>query len=266
MNDLLPVPLAAVLRRYCYAYTAAHDFGVCPEIMVDDYVLRMGEHEIRGRDDAYIPVTQRQFRQFPTLGFTVHDLLLGEDRAALLFTEHGRSAVRGGESAWAGISLYRWDGKRLTECRVEQDYYARRDQQRSGRPHPVPAPGVDPWAARPRPADSGTEAVVRAWLAGGGLDGAPPGCLDDERCAPAARLRLGGQRITILDVFTAGDRAAFHVRADGSYLGGLAGLAGREGRSASRYATGLVTVSGGTVRAVRAVTDRLAAERRLTAE
>lgn len=81
-----------------------------------------------------------------------------------------------------------------------------------------------------------------------------------------ARSRPGLGASAILDVFTAGDRAAFHVRADGSYLGGLAGLAGQEGRSASRYATGLVTVSGGTVRAVRAVTDRLAAERRLTAE
>ena len=52
-------PLAALLRRYAFAYTAAHDFGVCSQIMVDDYVLRMGEHELRGRDTEYIPAATR---------------------------------------------------------------------------------------------------------------------------------------------------------------------------------------------------------------
>ena len=83
MDEGSPAPLAALLRRYSYAYTANHDLGVCPQIMTEDYVLRMGEHTLSGRDGAYLLASQRQFRQFPTLGFTVHDLVLGDDRAAL---------------------------------------------------------------------------------------------------------------------------------------------------------------------------------------
>ncbi len=39
-------PLAASLRRYCFAYTASHDPSVCDDIMVEDYTLHMGEFEI----------------------------------------------------------------------------------------------------------------------------------------------------------------------------------------------------------------------------
>jgi predicted ester cyclase len=248
-------PLAALLRRYAFGYTAAHDFAVCRELMVEDYVLRMGEHEVRGRDSAYVPATEKQYRQYPGLGFTVHELVLGEDRAALHFTEHGRSVLHGGCAAWSGISLYRWDGARLVECRVEQDYAGRRAQQRSGRANPVEAPGIDPWVVDPGPADAGTEAVVRGWLGSGGLADAPPGSLDDEHGAAPDRVRLDDPATTVLDLFTAGDRAAFHVLAEGT----------RDGRPASLYACGLATVAGGEVVAVRAVTDRLAAERRLGA-
>src|ERR1700712_3624269 len=69
MDEDSPAPFAALLRRYSYAYTARPDLDVCPQIMTDDYVLRMGEHVLRGRDEAYIPATQRQFRQYPSLGF-----------------------------------------------------------------------------------------------------------------------------------------------------------------------------------------------------
>ena len=144
-------PLAALLRRYAFAYTAAHDFDVCREIMVDDYVLRMGDAELRGRDDHYVPATRKQYRQFPGLGFTVHELVLGEDRAAFHFTEHGRSTLHGGCASWQGISLYRWNGERLVECRVEQDYHGRRTQQRLGVAQPVRPAGIDPWTAPPVP-------------------------------------------------------------------------------------------------------------------
>jgi hypothetical protein len=256
-------PLAAVLRRYSFAYTAAHDFGVCAEIMVDDYVLRMGEHEIRGRDAEYIPATRKQYRQFPGLGFTVHELVLGEDRAALRFTEHGRSALHGGEVAWSGVSLYRWDGTRLVECRVEQDYFGRRTQQRSGAAHPIEVPGIDPWAVRAGAADPAVEETVRRWLAGGGLADVPLGGLDDEHCAEPRRMLLSAPRVTILDLFAAGERAAFHVALHGRYAGGLDDLDGYRHAPASLYVSGLATVRDGAVGDVRAVTDRLAAERRL---
>jgi hypothetical protein len=256
-------PLAAVLRRYSYAYTAAHDFRVCSEIMVDDYVLRMGEHEIRGRDAEYIPATRKQYRQYRGLGFTVHELVLGEDRAALHFTEHGRSAVHGGGAAWSGVSMYRWDGRRLIECRVEQDYYGRRTQQRTARANPILSPGLDPWTAHPAETDPDTESVVRTWLAAGGLGDAPIGSLDDEHAAPARRMLLSQPRTTVLDLFSAGDRVAFHVLLHGTYAGGLDRLDGYRHQPAALYVTGLATVRYGQVTDIRAITDRLAAERRL---
>ena len=35
----------------------------------------MGEFEIRGRDANYKPAALKQYRQFPGLGMSVHDLL-----------------------------------------------------------------------------------------------------------------------------------------------------------------------------------------------
>jgi hypothetical protein len=223
----------------------------------------MGEHTLRGRDEAYLPASRRQFRQFPTLGFTVHELMLGEERAALSFTEHGYSVLHGGTSAWNGISLYRWDGRRLTECRVEQDYHSRRSQQLSGQPARVVSPGLDPWAGQPQPPNTATEEVSRIWLEQNGMTDLPPGALDDEHSAPIQRMDFDQPEVTVLDLFTAGARAAFHLRIDGSYAGGLTGQDRHIGRRASLYASGLLTVTHGTVTSARMVTDRLSAERRM---
>lgn len=264
MSEILePHPLALLLQRYSYGYTAAHDFSVCREIMVEDYELLMGEHRLHGRDAAYIPATQRQYRQFPTLGFTVHDLIVGQDRAALHFTEHGKSALHKGSAAWSGISMYRWNGERLTQCRVEQDYYGRRRQQRTGRTNPIEQPAIDPWATRPEATDEHTEAMVRKWLDEGGLAEAPHGALDDEYCAPNERVVLDDAQTDILDMFEAGRRAVFHVRCHGRYQGGLPNIAEHLDAPLSLYTTGIAEVREDEVRLVRAVTDRLAAERRL---
>jgi hypothetical protein len=263
MRDSGLDPLAALLRRYSFAYTAAHDFSVCPEIMVDDYLLIMGDIEVRDRENQYIPATAKLYRQFPGLGFTVHRFILGEGRAALHFSEYGHSTLYDNDSVWSGISLYEWDGARLTKCRVEQDYYSRRGQQKAGRSGPVLAPAHDPWLTDPTAAGSGVEAAARQWLADGGLASAPVGGLDDEHWAPAKRMRLTAATVQILDIFAAGDQAAFHVLVSGTYAGGLDGQDDRVGRSATLYATGFVTVSDGAVTEVHAITDRLAAERRL---
>lgn len=256
-------PLSELLRRYSYAYTAAHDFEVCREIMVEDYTLIMGEHVVRGREEQYIPATARQYRQFPTLGFTVHDLLVGPDRAALHFSEHGYSTLHSCECSWSGISTYRWDGARLVECRVEQDYFARREQQRTSRPNPVPPPAIDPWHTDGEAPATGVEQAVRSWLVGGGLAGVAPGSLDDEHCSDPSRLLLDASSVEVLDLFAAGRRAGFHVRTSGTYAGGLPGLDDHLGVAASLYCSGIATVTDdGSIRA-RAVTDRLAAERRL---
>jgi len=256
-------PLSELLRRYSYAYTAAHDFEVCRQIMVEDYALIMGEHVVRGREEQYIPATARQFRQFPTLGFTVHDLVVGPDRAALHFSEHGYSTLHSCECSWSGISTYRWDGTRLTECRVEQDYFARRDQQRTLRANALLPAAIDPWHTYGEAPAPGVEETVRAWLVGGGLAGAAPGSLDDEHCCAPSRLLLDGSNVEVLDLFGAGRRAAFHVRTAGSYAGGLPGLDEHIGTAASLYCSGIATVADDGAVRVRAVTDRLAAERRL---
>lgn len=257
-------PLAAALRRYSYAYTAVHDLAVCDDLMVEDYRLVMGPFVAQGRDDSYKPAAVKQFDQFPGLGFTVHDLVLGHDRAALHFTEHGRSMSHGRTAAWSGVSLYRWDGQRLLECRVEQDYFARRGQLRGETAAVLSSPAVDPWTQVPAGHDDAVAGTARRWLTGGGLVDLPQGALDDERHRPMARVWLDDVTTDVLDLFAAGDRAAFHVALDGRYAGGLPGRDTYTGRSGRLYAAGVLTVAGDEVTSVSAVSDRLAFERRLS--
>jgi SnoaL-like domain len=246
-------PLAALLRRYAYAYTAAGDVAVCRELMVPAYELTMGAVTLHGRDEEYLPAVLRQLRQFPALGFTVHDLVLGLDRAALRFTEHGRSARTGTAAAWSGISLYRWDGARLTHCRVEQDYASRRRQLEAGACHPVPPPAVDPWTVPPAAPDPAAEDAVRAWLAAGGIAALPPGCLDDEHARPPDRLLPSGGAARVLDVFSAGQRVAFHA----SLMGGVSSSTAGGTSGGTRYVAGIAEVDHGTVTGARCVTDRV---------
>jgi len=254
-----------LLRDYAYAYTASHDFDVCSRLMVEDYVLRMGAFEIRGRDEAYKPATQKQYRQYPGLGFTVHHFMTNGDRAALCFSEHGKSILTGALTSWRGISMYRWNGERLTECRVEQDYFSRRRQSENAVSHPVPAPGTDPWVDSFAEASPGTEAAVRAWLERGDLFTSDDVEFDDESEAGRERVRLEQLTIDILDLFSCGEQAAFHIRADGVYAGGLGAesdsLIGTPG---ALYASGYVKVTSGSVTG-RVVTDRLSYTRRLAA-
>ncbi|TDV56230.1 nuclear transport factor 2 family protein [Actinophytocola oryzae] len=236
-------PLAALLRRYAYAYTASGDVTRCRELMVDDYELTMGPVTLHGRDTEYLAAVRKQLRQFPALGFTVHDLVLGEDRAALRFTEHGRSTRTGTAAAWSGVSLYRWDGARLTHCGVEQDYASRRRQLETRACQVVASPAVDPWSVEPAAADREAEYAVRAWLEGAGVASLPAGSLDDEHVAPQDRMVPRDGTVTVLDLFSAGSRVAFHIRLDGA--------------ATTRYVAGIAEVVGGAVASVRCVTDRL---------
>ncbi|MGP6177245.1 nuclear transport factor 2 family protein [Microbacterium sp. A196] len=254
-----------LLRDYAFAYTASHDFGVCDRLMIEDYVLRMGEFEIRGRDDAYKPATEKQYRQYPGLGFTVHDFMTNGDRAALRFSEHGKSLLTGALTSWRGISMYRWDGERLTECRVEQDYFSRRRQSESAASHEVPSPGADPWTDSFSEASRDTESAVRAWLERGDLFTSNTVEFDDELEAGHQRARLEELTVDVLDLFSCGEQAAFHIRAEGVYTGGLGSesdaLIGVYG---ALYASGYVNIASGRISG-HVVTDRLSYTRRLTA-
>ncbi|HET9968371.1 MAG TPA: ester cyclase [Streptosporangiaceae bacterium] len=246
----------ALMRRYCVDYTARHDLSVCDDIMDPGYTLHMGTHDLAGRDDAYKPAAAAQFRQFPGLCLTVSEIVCAGDRLALRFTEHGASARHdGAQAAWAGIGLYRWDGQRLLENYVEQDYLARRRQLAEGRPDPVEPPAVAPWDTRSVPADRAAEEVVRTWLGTGDLsrvtadDGLPPHRL----IAPA--------RTDVSVLFSAGPRVAFHAVRHGPLTGEDPRFAG-DGE-AFVHVAGVVLVEGGQVAGGRVVRDRLGLLRRL---
>ena len=224
----------------------------------------MGEHVLRGREEAYKPAVRKQYRQFPTLGFTVHDLLLAPQRAALHFSEHGWSARTGTGAAWRGISLYTFVDGRIAECRVEQDYHARAAQLAAGIVAPVAPPAVDPWQAPPSPPAPGALDRVVAWLADGGPWRDRAVRFDDEDHAPPARVRLDLEGVEILDAFAAGTRCAFHVAAHGTYRGGPdAALQDRIGSQTTVYATGIAHVAPDGSIGADVVSDRLGTRRRL---
>lgn len=257
-------PLTHLMQRYCFAYTATHDFTVADQIMADDYTFHMGEHTFVGREEAYKPAAERQFKAYPGLGFVVHDFFSNGDRCAMYFSEFGHSVQYDCPTAWHGVSLYRWDGNLLTECRIEQDYYARRRQLTSKIPDPISQPGYAPWTGPVEAANSASENVVTDWLQAGGLLKSAIGSLDDELIAPhVSRVLFTEESAQIRDIMSAGPRVAFQVQIDGRYASGLAGLAGQEGTVASLYATGIANVENGAVTQVRAITDRYTMERRV---
>ncbi len=259
-------PLSKLLQRYCFAYTATHDFSVADKIMADDYTFYMGEHVFTGREAAYKPAAERQFQAYPGLGFAVHDFFSNGDRCAMYFSEYGHSLQYDTDTAWHGVSLYRWNGKLLTECRIEQDYYARRRQLNTKVADPVDQPAYAPWTARVEKADPASEAAVSAWLKDGGLLKSETGSLDDERVAPSvARVALDKAKTDVVDIMSAGKRVAFQVKMTGKYAGGLPELAGHEGADTALYATGFADVENGAVTNVKSVTDRYTMERRILA-
>ncbi|HJQ16993.1 MAG TPA: nuclear transport factor 2 family protein [Allosphingosinicella sp.] len=259
-------PLSRLMQRYCFGYTATHDFSVADEIMAENYRFYMGEHVFTGREEAYKPAADRQFKAYPGLGFTVHDFFSNGDRCAMYFSEHGHSIQFDADTVWHGVSLYRWNGERLTECRIEQDYYGRRRQLTNKIPDPIDPPAYAPWTVPVEAPSEANEERVTAWLNSGGLLKSRIGSLDDERVAPTiARVIFSNESAEVVDIMSAGNRIAFQARIDGAYEGGLDALAGHEGASASLYATGIVHLKDGKIDSVRAVTDRYTMERRILA-
>lgn len=255
-------PLVALMRRYVVDYTNRHDTSVCAELMEPDYTLRMGAHALAGRDESYVPAARRQFEQFPGLGLTVHDIVTNGDRLAMRFSEHGASTRHGeAAAAWAGLGLYRWNGRRLTENWVEQDYLARRRQLAGGGPDPVAAPAVAPWDVTAGPPDAGAERAVRDWVAAG----CPPAGVNWDDGDTTALLDGAAARVN--DIFSAGDRVAVRVTRTGTYAGGLDGVdAAAVGRQATLYLVALVTVSVGEVVGGHGVRNRLDLARSLARE
>jgi SnoaL-like polyketide cyclase len=257
-------PLVALLRRYVVDYTNRHDTSVCAEIMEPDYTLRMGSHVVAGRDDAYLPAAAAQFRQFPGLCLTVHEIVTNGERLAMRFTEHGASGRHAGAVAsWRGLGLYSWNGTRLTGNYVEQDYLSRRRQLTTRTPDPVDPPALAPWDTVAVAADPAAEQVVRGWLD----DGLPGTAVhqDDGTAGPI----LDDAHTEVDDLFSAGEQVAFRVTRRGRYRGGPGG--GQQpddtavGAAAALHLVGLVTVTGDRVVGGRTVRDRLGLARALAA-
>lgn len=255
-------PFVALMRQYCAHYVNCHDLSLLPRLMVDDYMLSMGEHTLRGRDGQYANATRIQMTDVPGMLLTVHELLTDGERLAMRFTEHGASRRENGrQAAWAGIALYRWDGVRLTHCRVEQDYSARRRQYSLGIPDRVDAPAVAPWDTHAVAADRAAEAIVRAWLETGAAR-CHSVLRDDEWLGQPSQDVLNVRATEVLDLFSAGPRVAFHVRHEGVLRDDFP-TSGVAGAAVFLHCAGIVEVENGQVVRGRVVRDRTGLQRRL---
>ena len=258
-------PVVGLVRRWSVDWLNGRHPEVCDEVLAPEYVLRIGGY-LLGPREQYVPATLAQLSRYPGLVVTAHQLVTDGERVALWFSEHGASARLGGRAAvWTGVSLFRWDGERLSACFAEEDYYGRRRQLDSGAPDAVLAPAVAPWDAVAEPADPAAESVVRAWLAGTDLRSAPVVCDDEHTGQPAERL-LDVRACEVHELFSARDWVAFHVAQSGTYVGGLDGLDDLVGREAVMEVAGLVRVADGRVVDGQVVRDRLGTARALRAQ
>lgn len=260
-------PFVSLMRKYCIDYTNSHDQSIYDEIMRPDYVVNTFGVALP-RDTRYARGVAALFDLAPGLGLVVHEFVLNGDRLAMHFSEHA-SLPTGEQRAlccWRGIGLYRWDGERLVENWVEQDYLAMQRQQHSGEPDALLPPHLDPWMATTAvPADEAAEAVVRDWLRAGDLGGASSTEIDDQRCGLAYEPVLDVDEVRIDDMFSAGASVPFHVTFSGHYRGGLGEqFAAQVGTPTSMGVSGIARVDAGVVVAVDAVTARVQARAALT--
>jgi len=255
----------ALMRRYCNDYTNRHDFAVCDQIMDTGYTLHMGSHEVSGRDKAYKPATQRQFTQFPGLCLTVNQIITNGDRLAMRFSEHGASLRHHGLiAAWNGVGLYNWDGSKLLENYVEQDYFARRAQLKSGKPNPVESPAIAPWDTVAQPANGANERLVRDALVRGEPSVMSHVLFDDEWVQGVVRRRLIEPiSCTINDIFSAGEHVAVHGRVEGNVAADTELGEAAAGRPAFLHFAAIVCVRNGRVVGGRGVRDRIGLMKRL---
>ena len=248
-------PFVALMRRYCIDYTNSHDLSVCDGIMEPDYVVHITGMALE-RDATYKPSVEQVFERFPNLGLVVHEFVTNGDRLAMRFSEHA-ATPEGVLACWSGIGVYNWNGTRLTTCRVEQDFWSQQRQLESGVPDALEPPHIDPWTTTVAvAADPAAEQVVRAWLAAGDLAATARGRIDEgSPSTDEPVLKVAG--VEVVDLFSAGDRVAFHASFSGAYAGGLGDLvAGRVGDDARLDVAGVVTVTDGAVTDTCIVTDR----------
>lgn len=266
-------PAVALMRRYCIDYTNVHDLSVCDSLMREDYTVTVSGRTLPMSD--YRGAVEGAFARFPTLGLTVHDMILSGDRLAMRFSEHGASSRHDGRVAvWRGISLYRFDGDRLRTCDVEQDFLGRDRQLTEGYVAPLEVEATDPWSqTAPAPTNTDAEATVRQWFdawarrsdrahlqaAGFRL------VVDASDLDGPDELTFDDAQIEVTDVFSAGPAVAARAVLHGTYAGGLSDVAETSlGRSCDLPITALARMHpGGRLAEMRIIRDRWGLQRRL---
>ncbi len=255
---------ARLLRGFATDFLTSHDVSAVPIIMDPAYALSIGGFLLDGRDDSYLPATAAQLELFPGLCVTVHDVVLGPDHVAMRFTEHGISEKQPGHAAaWGGVTLFRIENGRLRQGWAEEDYFARKRQLKSGVCDAIRPPHPCPWDMPCLAPDAATDAAARAWL---GDPAAPIAGSVEEICVEGARFAdlITPTSVTINQLFSAGDRAAFHVDLAGSYAGGFADIdRTRIGDPVVLRLAGMLTVRDGAVTGVQVSADRLGFHRAL---
>lgn len=249
-----------LMRRYVVEYTNRHDQSVTADLMEPDYVLRMGEHMVRGRDGLYRSATAKQLEQFPGLVLTVHEIATSGERLVMRFSEHGASRRHGGlQCCWNGIGLYAWNGTRLIRNCVEQDYFSRKMQLERGFAQAVSPPATAPWDTVAEAPDADAEETVRAWLQAGGLTSPADVRLDDCEPGKAAPL-LDQSSIEFNEFFSCGRTVAFHVTQHGRFVRD-GGIEGKPGSPVFLHVAGCVHVVNGEITG-HAIRNRLELQRR----
>lgn len=244
-------PFVALMRRYVIDYTNSHDLSVCDEIMEPGYLVRISGFDLE-RDAMYKPAVESTFARFPGLCLAIHEIVTNGDRLAMRFSEHSADP-EGRLCCWAGIALYRWNGAKLTECRVEQDFLGQRRQLETLEPDPLDPPHLDPWTTtRAVARDGSAEELVGDWLRAGGLAAAEP--------------TVEPRATEVLDLFSAGPRVAFHASVEGPYRDGLPGADAHRGKSTRLLVAGIATIEDGAVASTKLVADRLGTWSRLTGQ
>lgn len=260
-------PFVALMRTYCIDYTNSHDQTLYDQIMEPDYVLHTMGFTLSGRDEVYAPAVTQVYSDYPGLGLVVHEFVLNGDRLCMRFSEHGAAAHHGDQlTAWRGIGLYKWNGSRLVENWVEQDYEGRARQLSAGEPNPLEPPHLDPWVTtHPVAEDASAVDTARRFLLAGDLTSAKGAVvIDDSDTTGDVQHIVDVEHVTINDLFSAGPRVAFHITLHGAYTGGLAGLdRTRVGRPVELHVAGVATVDGDTMRDLQAVSGKLGVAMRL---
>jgi predicted ester cyclase len=258
-------PSAQLLRGFAVDFLTAHNLAAVGAIMDPDYRLSIGGHVLAGRDGSYLPATAAQLEQFPGLCVTVHDTVIGPDAVAMRFTEHGASIRHQKRlSTWGGVTLFRIKNGRLHQGWAEEDYFARKRQLATGTCDAVKAPHPAPWDAPCEAPDAEVEAPASAWLTN------PANWADtsriDEINAEGPRFAdlVAIETIAINQLFSAGNRGAFHLSCTGTYTGYFEDIdPARIGQSVTLRLAGIFDVAHGQVARVQVTADRLGLHRSL---